>query len=62
MTYMMIPGVLRFADELLSELGAYAGPERERVAALHDRLVALRRGFKNHGGGDDSAATEEVGP
>lgn len=60
MTYMMIPSVLRAADELLTELAAYAGPERERVQALHARLSSLRQGFRNLGGGDASAATGDA--
>lgn len=58
MTYMAIPSVLKSADDLLVELAAYFGPERGRVAALHERLTMLRNGFRNYGGGDTSAATE----
>lgn len=45
-TSMMIPSVLASADALLAELDAYAGPERARVTALHERLAALRTGFR----------------
>ena len=59
MSYMAIPSLLRSADELLAELSAYQGAEREGVAALHTRLTALRTGFRNIGGGDTSAASED---
>jgi hypothetical protein len=46
MTSMMIPGVLASADALLSELDAYAGPDRPRAVALRERLAALCAGFR----------------
>jgi hypothetical protein len=58
MTYMTIPSLLRAADELLGKMAAYDGPERERVATLHDKLTRLRKDFRNIGGGDRSAPTE----
>ncbi|BDG08606.1 hypothetical protein [Anaeromyxobacter paludicola] len=46
MTYMMIPSVLSRADELIAEMDAYRGPERETVQELRSRLAARRDGFK----------------
>ena len=61
MTYMAIPSLLRSADELLAELDAYRGPDQDRIGALRERLAGLRKGFRNIGGGEASAATEGVG-
>ena len=51
MSSMAIPSVMKRADDLLARIAAYSGPERERVAALHERLTKLRKGFRNIGGG-----------
>jgi hypothetical protein len=58
---LVIPSLLESADEILAELAAYGGPHKERVAALHERLTALRVGFRNIGDDRSSAATEAHG-
>ncbi|HYG69775.1 MAG TPA: hypothetical protein VD838_19020 [Anaeromyxobacteraceae bacterium] len=60
MTYMGIPSMLHAADDLLERMAAYDGPERERVATLHEKLAHLRKDFRNVGGGLRSAATEDL--
>lgn len=46
MSYMAIPSLLRSADELLAEMGAYGGPDEAAVRVLRDRLATLRAGFR----------------
>jgi hypothetical protein len=49
MTGMMIPGVLTKTDELLAEIAAFRGrdeAETASAAALHDRLLGLKRNFR----------------
>lgn len=49
MTGMMIPSVLKKADELIAEIAAFRGRDEAETAgaeALHERLAKLKIGFK----------------
>jgi hypothetical protein len=46
MTYMLIPSLLRSADELIAEMGGYEGPDGDEVRELRATLVARRAGFR----------------
>jgi len=46
---MMIPSVLKKADELIAEIAAFRGRDEAETAgaeALHERLAKLKIGFK----------------
>lgn len=46
MTYMMIPSVLKSADQLLQRIAASSDPAGGRREALLDRLRTLRAEFR----------------
>jgi hypothetical protein len=46
MTYMIIPSLLRGADELIAEMDAYQGPDVEEVRELRERLAIRRAEFR----------------
>ena len=46
MTYLLIPSLLRAADELIAEMGSYQGPDMEEVRELRARLAIRRAEFR----------------
>ena len=46
MTYMVIPSLLRGADELIAEMDAYQGADEAEVRELRARLAARRAEFR----------------
>ncbi|TNF33172.1 MAG: hypothetical protein EP329_08650 [Deltaproteobacteria bacterium] len=46
MTYMLIPSVLKSADQFVSELASYEGEEADEVARMRVEVREARASFK----------------